>query len=188
LETYTAGRFIAQWPTVLPWRAGKLREQREAAKRDLAYAANHDIHCIHATSIGTENIARSVRNMRDLVDRVGASKRSPEEAMRQCLVVPPVLIRGCDREVTAPFLRKPLQPRTLVFFLLARAYQKSGDLDVAFLDDTWSACPARHVVPDMLRTVWKAAVEVEAQRNSGWHKIRRATNVARQLLRVVENR
>lgn len=108
--------------------------------------------------------------------------------MRQCLVVPPVLIRGCEREVSAPFLRKPLQSRTLVFFLLARAYHKSADLDLAFLDGTWSACPARHVVPEMLRSVWKSAVALEAQRNSGWHRIRRATNVARQLLRVVDNR
>ena len=67
----------------------------------------------------------------------------------------------------------------------AAAYDKSGDLELAFLGDTWSACPARHVVPHMLRSVWKAAVEVEAKQNTPWTALRKVTNVATRVLRAV---
>jgi hypothetical protein len=72
-------------------------------------------------------------------------------------------LRGCSDVVVAPFLDRPLTPQSLVVFLVARAYATSGDLDVAFSSNTWSACPARHVIPDMLRVVWRAAHHDEAE-------------------------
>lgn len=187
IATYEAGRVVARWPTELPWRKLKAttRQQFEHAKRDVAQAAGRNIHAIHATTIGMENITRSVRRMRALAKRSGVNARTPEEAMRQCLVVPPLLLRGCEREVRAPFLKKPLSRRSVVIFLLARAYDKSGDLELAFLGDTWSACPAQHVVPHMLRGVWQAARELEAKQSSAWNTIRKATHVATRVLRAV---
>lgn len=187
IPSYEAGRLIAHWPTELPWRKLRrhVRQRFEAAKREIAEAAGHNVHAVHATTIGMENITRSVRRMRALAKRAGVTARTPEEAMRQCLIVPPILVRGCERELRAPFLRKPLNRRTLVVFLLARAYDKSGDLELAFLGNNWSACPAKHVVPHMLRAVWQAAVEVEAKRSSGWNSILRATSVAARVLRAV---
>lgn len=186
-ETYAAGRRVARFPTEPPWRklGKRAKAQFASAKRTLADAADNDIHAIHATSIGMENIARSVRRMRSLAKRAGVTGRTAEEAMRQCLIVPPVLLRGCEREVQAPFLRVPLNRRSLVVFLLARAYDKSGDLTLAFLGDTWSACPAQHIVPHMLRAVWKSAIEVEAKRSPALETLRKATNVAVRVLRAV---
>jgi hypothetical protein len=174
--SYEAGRTIAQWPAAPLWRAwGRARKQLEEAKGVLLAAAGHDIHAVHATSIGTENIARSVRNMRALAERAGVESCSPERAVQQCLVVPPVLVRGCSREIRAPFLRSPLGRRSLVVFLLGHAYRKEQDLDLAFLDHTWSACPARHVVPSMLEGVWKAAVEANAKEHTAWQQLGKAT-------------
>jgi hypothetical protein len=59
---------------------------------------------------------------------------------------------------------RPLTRRTLVVFLLARARARSGDLDIAFLSGTWSACPARRVIQEMLREAWQMARQgVEAE-------------------------
>jgi hypothetical protein len=67
------------------------------------------------------------------------------------------VLRGCSRELRAPFLTTPLTPRTLVVLRLARAYARSGDLNDAFLGNSWSECPAREVIPEMLRNAWSAA-------------------------------
>jgi hypothetical protein len=184
--TYAAGRMIASWPSSPPWRkGGRARKRLDEAKRTLAAAAGHDVHCVHATSIGGENVTRSIRNMQALAAKVGLGTISAEQAMRQCLVVPPLLVRGCEREIRAPFLETPLTRRSLVVFLLAKAYAKSGDLDLAFLNDTWSACPARHVVPSMLQSVWNSAIQAKANQDTGWEKLRRATGIAKSVLRVV---
>jgi hypothetical protein len=110
-----------------------------------------------------ENVARTVRNLRKAAQSPDKQKLSPDDALRECLVAPPAILRGCAREVVAPFLEQPLTRSTLIVFLVAKAYASSGDLDVAFLSESWSACPARHVVPEMLRAVWHAAHHDEAE-------------------------
>lgn len=158
-ETYAAGRKLAGWPTTLPLRAFLDREsgRLEHAKDLLAAAANQDLHCIHGTSIGMENVARSVRKLRRAAHRGDQQAMSPDEILRHCLTAPPAVLRGCTTDLTAPFLTQPLTPRTLIVFLVARAYQTSGDLDVAFLRDGWSRCPAHDVIPEMLRALWHTA-------------------------------
>jgi hypothetical protein len=182
--TYAAGRLIGNWPGVSPLRAfvSRARGYLETSKHVLAAAANGDAHCIHATSVGMENVARTVRRMRQVADRSGLDSRSPEQAMRECLAVPPVVLRGCAREVKAPFLREPLGRKSIVVFMLGRAYKESGDMDDAFLGESWSACPARHVVPGMLKEVWQAAAEAKVEHETGW---RRILGTARQKVPVL---
>jgi hypothetical protein len=153
-ETYRAGRLIGTWPSAPPWRAILLRATGalDRAKRLVSEASRGDLHCIHATSIGMENVARSIRAMRRALERGEALTR--DEVVRACLAAPQAVLRGVTARVEAPFLDAPLTPRTLVVFLVARAFEKSGDPDVAFLAEDWSACPARHVIPDMMRAVW----------------------------------
>ena len=103
-------------------------------------------------------------------------RAAPDEILRSCLVAPPAVLRSVRTQVSAPFLDRPLTARTLVIFLVARAYARSGDLDVAFLSGSWSACPARGVVPEMLRAVWHAAHHDELERarpDDGAHGFRR---------------
>jgi hypothetical protein len=164
-DTYAAGATVASWPSQPPWRTlgPGVKRRLEQARRVVADAAGQDVHVIHATSIGMSNIVRSVLALRALAAREGVQSRSSEDAMRRCVAPPPVLVRGCAQELRAPFLKSALDQRTLIVFRLAQAYAKSGDLDIAFLDDTWSACPASHVVPALLKAVWAAASAAQAR-------------------------
>jgi hypothetical protein len=151
----------------------------DRAKELLSQAAEGDPHVIHATSIGMENIAKSVRNLRRAAHHPEQQQLSPDEILRECLAAPPAVLRGCTQEITVPFLSEPLSPRSLIVFLVAKAYAKSGDLDVAFLGDQWSACPARRVVPEMLRGAWHAAnhdepakkVDSVFEKINGWSRL-----------------
>ena len=104
-----------------------------------------------------ENITKSVRALRRAAHRADKQKLSPDDILRECLFAPPAVLRACTAELSVPFLAEPLGPRSLIVFLVAKAYKSSGDLDVAFLGDQWSACPARRVVPEMLRAAWHVA-------------------------------
>jgi hypothetical protein len=163
-ETYEAGRLLASWPSAPPWRTwrDRMNGRLAQAKSLLAEAAEGDLHCIHATSIGMENVARSVRRLRKAAQQANKQTLSPDDILRDCLVAPPAVVRGCSGEVHAPFLAQPLTKQTVVVFLVARAYAISGDLDVAFLSDGWSGCPAHRVIPEMLRAVWHSAHHDEA--------------------------
>lgn len=183
-ESYAAGRLLAEWPAAAPWTAlrARLSGRLERAKALIADAAGGDPHCIHATSIGMENIARTVREMQRAAQLPELDGASAERVLARCLRAPPAVLRGCQAQVQVPFLAQPLTRRSLVVFLVARAYAASGDLDVAFLAGGWSACPARHLVPEMLREAWSTARE-EAPRASGW--VPRVRPWGRVLLRAI---
>lgn len=165
---YAAGRLLGRWPSTPPWQSWQAEKSGalDAAKSRVSATVRGDLHAIHATSIGMENIATTLREMRQLADQGKLGKLGAERAMRQCLKVPPVLVRGCEREIQAPFLAQPLTKHTLILFLLGRAYRKTNDLALAFLADSWSACPARDAVPTMLQEAWHRA-EAEQEKHSG---------------------
>jgi hypothetical protein len=158
-DSYEAGKLIAGWASAPPWRSvfDKLTGKLDRAKELLSQAAEGDPHIIHATSIGMENITKSVRKLRRAAHHPDKQGLSPDDILRECLAAPPAVLRTCTQEVALPFLTQPLTQRSLVVFLVAKAYAESGDLDVAFLGDQWSACPARRVVPEMLRAAWHTA-------------------------------
>jgi hypothetical protein len=183
-EVYDAGHMLADWPSTPPLRAfiEKRRGRLDAAKKVISEVADDDVHCIHATSIGTKNLVRTVRKLRGAAHGIGATKLTPDEALRKCLTVPPGVLRGCTREIDAPFLASPLTKRTVIVFLVAKSFAGSGDLDDAFLGESWSACPARDVIPEMLRAVWYAAHreetkdEVVLEKINTWSRIIRAVS------------
>lgn len=155
-ESYKAGRLIAGWASAAPWRAwaDRLTGKLARAKGLLWQSADADLHCIHATSIGMENIAKTLRGLRRTAQT--HPQRSYADALRACLAAPPAVLRFATRELAAPFLDQPLSARSIVVLLVARAYARSGSTDVAFLADGWSACPARHSVPELLQAAWRA--------------------------------
>lgn len=154
-SSYEAGNRLAGWASAPPWRTwfDRWSGRLSRAKFEVECAANGDLACVHGTSIGMENVARTVRAMRELDKQI---PRSAEQMLRECLHAPPAILRGCERELRAPFLGKPLTPRTLIVFLLARAVETSGELDVAFLADEWSRCPAHRAIRALLGSVWDA--------------------------------
>lgn len=173
--TYAAGKLLADWVTSPPWKTlflhltGRLAE----AKREVFEAARGDSYCVHATTIGMRHITEAVQNLRRAALRPDKRRLAPDEILRECLVVPPALVRTCTANVDVPFLDQPLTSKSLVIFLTASAYKESGDDDVAFLAEGWSACPARDVVPEMLRAVWHAAHHDEADSTTVFEKIDR---------------
>jgi len=160
-ELHDAATLLAGWPRRLPWQAwaDRVSGRLANAKLALASAAHGDLHCVHATSIGMENVANSVRKLRKAASDPHKKELSPDDVLRECLTAPPAVLRGCTQDIDAPFLDRPLTPRTLVVFLVAQMFAKTGDLDDAFLAETWSRCPAHEVVPEMLRAIWHAAQE-----------------------------
>jgi hypothetical protein len=168
-ESYAAGRLLAEWPSAPPWKtfAARLTGKLARAKASVLEGARGDLHCVHATSIGTNNIARTVQALRRAAHLPELDNASASRALARCLAVPPAVLRGCKREISAPFLARPLTRHTLIVFLVARAYARTGDLDVAFLSGSWSGCPARQVVPEMLREAWNAARQGSAAETSG---------------------
>jgi hypothetical protein len=179
-ETYDAGSLIAGWASAPPWRTliDKLSGKLDRAKTLLWHAAEGDAHGIHATSIGMENITKSVRKLRRAAHQADKQKLSPDDILRECLVAPPAVLRTCKQALHVPFLDKPLSARSVIVLLVAKAYASSGDLDVAFLGDQWSACPARRVVPEMLRAAWHTANHDEPVKDdsvlakiNGWSRL-----------------
>ena len=162
-DSYEAGRLIANWPSAPPWRTfvDRASGRLSRAKELLSSAAQGDLHCVHATSIGMENIARTVRKLRRAAQDRDKRKTAPDDMLRECLTAPPAVLRGCTREIDVPFLDRPLTKRSILVFLVARAFETSGDFDVAFLSDGWSGCPAHRVIPEMLRAVWYEAHQEE---------------------------
>jgi hypothetical protein len=164
-ELYDAAKLLATWPSELPWQAwfARLSGRLGNAKVAISTAAHGDLYCVHATSIGMENVARSVRKLRMTALDPRKKELSPDQAVRECLAAPPAVLRGCSRSIEAPFLERPLTERTLLVFLVAQSFARTGDLDDAFLAESWSRCPAHEVVPEMLRAVWYAAQEEPKQ-------------------------
>ena len=156
---------LAGWASAPPWQTWKDRVtgRLARAKSLLLAAAEGDLNCVHATSIGMENLTRTVRKLRKAAQHADKQLLSAEDILRECLIAPPAVLRGCSEELSVPFLDQPLTKRSLIVFLIARAYSTSGDLNIAFLSDSWSACPARRVLPEMLRAVWQAAHHDEAE-------------------------
>jgi hypothetical protein len=183
-ETYTAGRLLAEWPSAPPWKTirARLSGRLARSKASVVAAAGADLHCVHATSIGMENIARSVRALARAARLPELDNASANRVLARYMGVPPAILRGCRRRIDVPFLGRPLTRHTLVVFLVARAFARSGDFDVAFLSGSWSGCPARHVVPEMLREAWHLAREGSA-REPSWSL--RVKPWGRALLRAV---
>jgi|GEM_PF-468914 len=182
-ESYEAGKLIAGWASAPPWQTvfDKLSGKLERAKELLAEAAEGDPHVIHATAIGMENITKTVRKLRRAAYDPDKQRLSPDDILRECLAAPPAVLRTCTEQVRVPFLAEPLDQRSLIVFLVAKAYTSSGDLDVAFLGDQWSACPARRVVPELLRAAWHSANHDEPKKKddsvfakiNGWGRLLR---------------
>ena len=182
-ESYEAGKLIAGWASAPPWRTlfDKLSGKLDRAKELLSEAAEGDPHVIHATAIGMENITKTVRKLRRAAYDPEKQRLSPDDILRECLAAPPAVLRTCTDQVRVSFLAEPLDSRSLIVFLVAKAYTSSGDLDVAFLGDQWSACPARRVVPEMLRSAWHTANHDEPKKKddsvlakiNGWGRLLR---------------
>jgi hypothetical protein len=158
-ESWTAAEVLAtaprSWkmPMILWWfTSGKVKRSR----RLLAQMVDGDLSALNAIGIAVHNLVKSVRAMRLLyADRVIRSSLSPEVAARKCVFAPASVYRqatdagelgGC------PFSRN-----SLFVFEIGKASRQEAGLPLAFMDGTWSRCPAAEWAPAMLEGVWRRA-------------------------------
>jgi hypothetical protein len=166
--TYAAAHVIAAWPRALPPQAWwwSVSGTLERSKRLLWSAAQDDPSAIHATAIAVHNLVDTVKRMRARLAASGPTE-SAAEAVRDCLVAPPALLRSCVAETEVSFLDRPLGAGTLVIFRLQAAYERTRDVGFAFAESGWNECPAHAFVPALLEELWAAgAMIAPASRSS----------------------
>jgi hypothetical protein len=143
----------------LAWLLEALSGRARKARDRLAAAVAGDAAGIHATGIAVHNIVASLQRMRAAyADRELRQRLTPDAAALRSLVAP----AGVLRQATMPAGTAvgSLNQGTLVMYELQAATQRSFDPHLAFLDETWSACPASQIVMSLLRAVWERACSV----------------------------
>jgi hypothetical protein len=126
------------------------------SKRLLYDRVRGDRAGVHATGIAVHNLVRSFEIMRDLWREPGVRQRlSAEAVVARCLVAPPTLLRQATEHGDAAAGR--IRPRTLIVIQLDRIRRRSPSPQTAFMDGTWSRCPAAQSLPLLLRAVWERA-------------------------------
>ena len=123
------------------------------AQRKLAKAAGEDPAAFHATSIAVHNLVTAM----DTLAALYRSKRNAgaDEAVARALVGPETIVRQANAH--ADSLVGSLRPGTLVASSIREAGQRSLDPRVTFMSGSWSACPARDLVPAIIALVWSRA-------------------------------
>jgi hypothetical protein len=133
----------------------KLTGSLERARATLTDRANGDVAAVHGTGIAIHNFVASLRQLRELKAR--GERIAAEDAARQCRKAPKTVMRQVREAIElAPFGR--LAPGTLVLFALDDAQAANGDVRIAFLDGTWSGCPATQFSVRLLEATWNAAL------------------------------
>lgn len=159
-ESWAAAKILVAAPRsrkileVFWWFAtGKVRQ----SKRLLAGMVNGDLSAVNAIGIAVHNVVKGLRHMRHLYADPGVrTSCPPSEAARQCLFAPMSLYRqatDAGQLGDCPF------PRNSLFILeVGKASQHEEDRSLAFMDGTWSRCPAADWVPAMLEGLWVRAI------------------------------
>ncbi|HWK08036.1 MAG TPA: hypothetical protein VNS58_30615 [Puia sp.] len=129
------------------------------AKRLLASLVNNDLAGVHGTGVALHNIVASIRLMRQLyLDQTSRNTLTPEDAVRECLMPPPVVLRQATAEGTVSGC--PFAKYSLLLLELGAAYKKGASVDMVFMNGSWSRCPAEQWVPAVLAGVWKRAAMI----------------------------
>jgi hypothetical protein len=158
-ESWAAAKILVaaprSWkmPTVTWWFvSGKLRR----AKQMLAGMVDGNLSAVNAIGIAVHNVVKGMRQMRALHrDTKIRASLSPEIAARQCLFAPVSLYR---QATAAGELKGCPFPRNALFiFEIGQASRQPGAQSLAFMDGTWSGCPAAQWVPAMFEGVWRRA-------------------------------
>jgi hypothetical protein len=141
-------------PALLAWWA--LTHRVDRAKQLLADMVAGDLAAVHAVGVALHNIVAGVVLMRQLYgDSNRRSALSPQSASSQCLFAPETVLR--QPIATVDSAQGRLETGTLVILKLQDANKITPDMNVCFLRETWSRCPAEQWVPALLQGIWRRA-------------------------------
>ena len=122
----------------------------------IAAAVNGDTAGAHATSIAVHTFKASVANLeRAMSNRSVRRSYTTLAILGGALGGPENVLRHSS--VHADTAAGPVAPGTLVLLQVGKAVKLSADQRVAFLSESWSFCPAHHIVPVMLAEIWHRA-------------------------------
>lgn len=164
LDTVNDARIVSDYI-----RAGLLRKllllstsRMLKARERLWQIVNEDRVLMHAVVLGPHGIRRALDNMKQQRNDPKLRGRTDGSSIvGQCLVAPKRLLRFSNNIVPFSKGRSPLRPGSLVVFLLQRVHFGTTRNDIAFLERTWSQCPAHEFIPRLLRDVWRRAESIE---------------------------
>jgi hypothetical protein len=137
----------------------RLTGQTRQAKQRMALVCDGDLYAAHGTVIALHSLAVPMRTLRRRYGDRGACRRSPAEVVAEAIEPPPRALRSVSGRVEAPFLTRPLGPKSLLIF---DPPQNVGVAE-SFAMGRWSQCPAHGFVWRLLEEVWRAAAEAKAE-------------------------
>lgn len=132
----------------------RLTGSLERARGTLMERAQGNVAAVHGTGVAIHNFIASLRLLRDL--RRGDTAMSGADAARACRKAPKTVLRQVREALDLPPFGR-LQPGTLILFALDDAQRASGDPRIAFLDGSWSGCPATRFSIRLMEASWDAA-------------------------------
>lgn len=133
----------------------RLTQSVERARGILMERAQGNVAGVHGTGVAIHNLVASLSLLRDL--RRKKTAMSGAEAARTCRKAPKTVLRQVREAIDLPPFGQ-LQPGTLILFALDDAQRTSGDIRIAFLDGSWSGCPATQFSVRLMEASWEAAV------------------------------
>lgn len=132
----------------------RFTQSLERARGTLMERAQGNVAAVHGTGVAIHNFIASLRLLRDL--RRGDASLSGTDAARACRKAPKTVLRQVREAIDIPPFGR-LQAGTLILFALDDAQRASGDTRIAFLDGSWSGCPATQFSVRLMEASWEAA-------------------------------
>lgn len=145
---------LSNLPKLLWWNlSGKVHR----AKCLLSGMVAGNLSGVNAIGIAVHNVVKGLEHMRQLyADEKTRSSLSAQEAANECVFGP----ISVYRQATSPGAVQgcPFSRGSLFVLNIGMAAARFHDRRLAFLEDSWSRCPAAEWVPAMLEGVWKLAL------------------------------
>ncbi len=130
-----------------------LTGQRRAAQQTLTEAMNGDTSAVHAIGVAVHTFLRAVERLEQtLADPTPRRAVSTKAALGRAVSAPDTVLRHASAFAETP--AGPVAPGTVVMMQLDRTANRQADPRIAFLSESWSACPAARLVPAMLAEIW----------------------------------
>jgi len=144
---------LSNLPKLMWWTlSGKV----DRAKRLLAAMVGGSLSGVNAIGIAVHNVVKGLERMRELfADEKARSSLSAQEAANKCVMAPISVYRQATAAGTVQGC--PFSRGSLFVLNIGSASRHFGDRRIAFLEDSWSRCPAAEWVPAMFEGVWKRA-------------------------------
>ncbi len=160
-DSWSAARTLGAAPSNLnPFRLlfWRITHRVERARALLADKVGRDPVGLHATGVAIHNIVGGLREMRRIYATAGMKKRlSTAAVVARCIIPPEQVVRQPTEAGSAQ--AGSFTADTLILLRLNRANAAAPGYDTAFMDGSWSACPARRWVPALFANVWQKATE-----------------------------